>query len=146
LIGLLRNQGRLTKHTQNRSELMNATPIIALIDDSEALRGSLRTFLGAHDLDVRTFASWREFVCQGHTSRSDCIVLNIRMPDMTWSDLMNMLWYRGEIPVIFFSSHQERRNQRCTSTLAVIGILDRSAPQAGLLPAIRLALAKSAKS
>lgn len=125
---------------------MNATPVIALIDDNEALRDSLKVFLGAHDLDVRTFASWREFLCQRHTSRSDCIMLNIRMPDMTWSDLMNMLWYRGEeIPVIFFASHQEWSSQGCASTLAVISILDRSTPQAGLLPAIRLALAKSAK-
>lgn len=81
-------------------------PIVYVVDDDEAVRDSLRMLLKSVGHEVRTFASAKEFLAGHDTSRPGCIVLDIRMPEMSGLELQEALRrQRFRLPVIFITGH-----------------------------------------
>jgi two-component system response regulator FixJ len=82
------------------------TPVVYIVDDDEAVRGSLRMLMRSVGLQAQALGSAREFLDTYDRRQSGCLVLDVRMPQMSGLELQQQLNQRGAtIPVIFISGH-----------------------------------------
>lgn len=82
------------------------SPIVFVVDDDEAVRGSLRLLLKSVGLVPSAFGSARDFLEGYDPAQPGCLVLDVRMPQMSGLELQEELNRRGAIlPVIFITGH-----------------------------------------
>jgi len=80
--------------------------VVYVVDDDDAVRNAVRLLFRTADLDVETFPSAAAFLQQADLERRCCVLLDIRMPGMTGTDLHDELLGRGvRAPVIFITGH-----------------------------------------
>ena len=85
---------------------MNSDRVVYVVDDDDAVRNAVRLLFRTADLEVETFPSAAAFLAQADLERRCCLLLDIRMPGMTGSDLHDELRGRGvRAPVIFITGH-----------------------------------------
>ena len=81
-------------------------PVVFIVDDDEAVRGSLRLLLKSVGLVPTALASAREFLQNYDPTQPGCLVLDVRMPEMSGLELQEQLNRLGAvIPVIFITGH-----------------------------------------
>ncbi len=79
---------------------------VALIDDDPAVLDSLKQLLAAHHFEVRPFTSGKAFLDSGSLERVNCVVSDVRMPEMTGTELHKTIrGLRPSMPVIFITGH-----------------------------------------
>ena len=79
---------------------------VFLVDDNQAYRLSLRFLLEEAGLDVEDFDSAAAFLQAFQPGRSGCLVLDVRMPEMTGLELQELLADNSiTIPIIFITGH-----------------------------------------
>jgi FixJ family two-component response regulator len=79
---------------------------VCIVDDDEAVRGSLKLLLKSIGLPILAYASAADFLAEFDPQRRGCVVLDIRMPGMSGLDLQQQLNARGAIvPIIFMTGH-----------------------------------------
>jgi two-component system, LuxR family, response regulator FixJ len=85
-----------------------ADPIVHVIDDDDAVRGSLVFLLETADLCVRSYASALDFLDQVSDTAAGCVITDVRMPGMTGLELVRRLNARGAVmPVIVITGHAD---------------------------------------
>jgi two-component system response regulator FixJ len=86
--------------------MQGQTPIVFIVDDDEAVRGSLRFLMKSVGLASQARASATEFLESYEPTQPGCLVLDVRMPGMSGLELQQQLNLRGAtIPVIFITGH-----------------------------------------
>lgn len=84
--------------------LPGTTPTVFVVDDEEAMRNALRRALTLGGLTVQTFASGPEFLDGYRPLPLACLLLDIKMPEMTGLEVQAALNERGiDLPVIFLT-------------------------------------------
>ena len=79
---------------------------VFVVDDDASVRRALARSLQAAGLNVKTFASAREFVDQAPPEGPGCLVLDVRMPGLSGLDLQAELNSRNvQTPIIFITGH-----------------------------------------
>lgn len=79
---------------------------IYILDDDEAFRDSLQWLLESNGFQVKVFSCAKDFLESCSTERPGCLVLDIRMPEMTGLELQQTLNQKGiRTPVIFVTGH-----------------------------------------
>jgi two-component system response regulator FixJ len=79
---------------------------VFIVDDDTAVRHGLRFMLRAAGYSVKAFPSARSFLEDYDPRGGGCLLLDIRMPQMTGLELQQQLNVRGwRIPVIFITGH-----------------------------------------
>jgi FixJ family two-component response regulator len=82
------------------------SPIVFIVDDDEAVRSSLRLLLKSVGLVPNALGSAREFLEKYDPAQPGCLVLDVRMPEMSGLELQEQLNRQGAvIPVIFITGH-----------------------------------------
>lgn len=85
---------------------MRAEVVVNIVDDDEAVRHALGMLMQSVKLATQSFGSAREFLDGFDPTRPGCVVLDIRMPEMSGLDLQRELAHRGlRIPIIFITGH-----------------------------------------
>ena len=87
---------------------MNTRPdaTVLVVDDDEAVRDALSMMLRAAGLAVETFASAHAFLERGTACLHGCLVLDVRMPEMSGLELQERLARRRfALPIIFLTGH-----------------------------------------
>jgi two-component system response regulator DctR len=80
--------------------------VVYVVDDDDAVRNAVRLLFRTADLEVETFANAAAFLREANLARRCCVLLDIRMPGMTGTDLHDELRGRGvRAPVIFITGH-----------------------------------------
>lgn len=80
--------------------------LIRIVDDDDALRISLSFLLQAEGWSVASYASAKEFLARDAPSVPGCIVLDVRMPEMSGLELQQELISRGNaLPIVFLTGH-----------------------------------------
>ena len=80
--------------------------VVYVVDDDDAVRNAVRLLFSTADLDVETFPSAAAFLERADLERRCCVLLDIRMPGRTGTDLHDELRGRGvRAPVIFITGH-----------------------------------------
>jgi FixJ family two-component response regulator len=80
--------------------------LVYVVDDDDAVRNAVHLLFRTADLEVETFSSAAAFLEQADLGRRCCVLLDMRMPGMTGTDLHDELLQRGvRAPVIFITGH-----------------------------------------
>ena len=80
--------------------------IVFIIDDDDAVRDSLLEMMGALKINAKGFASAVEFLDHYDADVEGCIVLDIRMPEMSGLELQKELNKMGSIlKIVFITGH-----------------------------------------
>ncbi len=82
------------------------TQYVHIVDDDEAIRDSLSWLLQSRNIACRTYASAESFLEAWDASLAGCVLLDIRMGEMSGNELFDRLVERGcKLPVIFLTGH-----------------------------------------
>lgn len=85
---------------------MSLASTVYIIDDDDAMRDSLQWLIESVHLDVQTYASARDFLGNFDTQITGCLVLDVRMPEMSGLELQEKLTDDDvRIPVIVITGH-----------------------------------------
>jgi two-component system response regulator DctR len=85
---------------------MSSSRVVYVVDDDDAVRDAVRMLFRTANLEVETFASAASFLERAELERRCCVLLDIRMPGMTGTELHDELLSRGvRAPVIFITGH-----------------------------------------
>src|SRR5574343_1218032 len=86
--------------------MSNPTQTIFVVDDDEAMRDSMTWLLEGEGYRVACFDSAENFLKARHDDMRGCIVLDVRMPEMSGLELHEKLDALGsQLPVIFVTGH-----------------------------------------
>lgn len=89
--------------------------LVTVVDDDVSVREALESLIRSVGLSVRLFASAEEFLESRDVGKTGCLVMDVRMPGMSGTDLHRHLLSKGfKVPVIFITAHasdQETREQ-----------------------------------
>jgi FixJ family two-component response regulator len=95
-------------HSLMISDLSRSRPLIAIVDDEESIRKSLRRLLMAADLDTVVYASGQEFLDALRGRQPDCLILDLQMPGLTGLEIQRALAVaRVRFPTIIITAHDE---------------------------------------
>ena len=97
------------------SGLPRPRPLVAVVDDEESIRKSLRRLFMAVDLDAVVYASGQEFLDSLRGRQPDCLVLDLQMPGLTGLEVQRALaGARVRFPTIIITAHDEPETRvRC---------------------------------
>ena len=82
------------------------TPTVFIIDDDRSMRQAVQDLVESVGLRAESFATGGEFLRRGHSCSPSCLVLDVRLPQMSGLDFQNRLTESGmQIPIIFITAH-----------------------------------------
>ncbi|HET9378680.1 MAG TPA: response regulator transcription factor [Chthoniobacterales bacterium] len=83
-----------------------AVPIVFIIDDDAGMRQAIQDLVESVDLRAECFTTGEEFLRKQRTSDPCCLVLDVRLPQMSGLDFQRQLADIGlQIPIIFITAH-----------------------------------------
>jgi FixJ family two-component response regulator len=116
-------------------------PLIAVVDDEEAVRHALRRLLRSAGLDVESFASAEEFWASLCTHEPDCLVLDLQMPPPDGFELQARLVEAGSrVPIVVITGHDPSGSSEHVRAVGASDYLCKPVDESVLLGAIASAL------
>jgi two-component system response regulator FixJ len=120
-------------------------PLVAIVDDDEAVRDSLALLLRLHGCDVKAFAAGGPFLEWAGSKPVDCVLLDLRMHGLTGLDVQAALARRGlDYPVILLTAHGDVATTRAALKAGAFDFIEKPFDDAVLLATIRAANEASA--
>jgi FixJ family two-component response regulator len=99
-------------------------PLIAIVDDDEAIRLAAESLIRSLGFAARIFASAEAFLASDIVRKIDCLITDVQMPGMSGLDLQDVLIARGQqTPTIFITAYPEERFQKRARANGAAGIL-----------------------
>ena len=81
-------------------------PTVFIIDDDRGMRQAIQDPVESVGLRAESFATGQEFLGRQPTSDPSCLVLDVRLPQMSGLDFQRRLTEIGmQIPIIFITAH-----------------------------------------
>jgi FixJ family two-component response regulator len=120
---------------------MPSVPLIAIVDDDEALRNSLDNLLRSVGFRVQGFASAEAFLQAQHAPETACLLLDVRLPGMNGLELQRQLvaahW---GMPIIFVTAYTNDDMRARALAAGAVAFLSKPCREEELLQAIEAAL------
>ena len=116
------------------------TPLVRIVDDDADARSSSSFFLSMMGLEIKEYDSAYRFLEEDDMNRPGCIILDVRMPDMTGMELQVKLNQKDcRLPIIFLSGHGELDMAVHALKRGASDFLQKSAKPERLLAAVKKA-------
>jgi len=126
--------------------MIEAEPVIFVVDDDASVRKSLARLLGSHGLTVETFDSAEQFLKRESYDGTGCIILDVRMPGLSGIALHDELARTDyHVPVIFITGHGDIPMGVEAMKKGASDFLPKPFEESQLLNAVNRALEKSAR-
>src|ERR1700728_2647922 len=88
--------------------MKEAESIVFVVDDDAAVRDSVQRLIASVGLRVESFGSTREFLDGKRPEAPSCLVLDVRLPDVSGLELQRDLAAANvHIPIIFITGHAD---------------------------------------
>jgi FixJ family two-component response regulator len=88
------------------STIAHDKPVVLVLDDSADVREGLKALFESVGLDCEVFESPREFLSSAPEPRPSCLVLDVRLPEMSGLDVQTELVRRSRtIPTIIITGY-----------------------------------------
>ncbi len=118
--------------------------IIAIVDDDEPLREALGSVLKAAGFSIDTFASAEDFLAAPNRAEIACLILDVRLPEMSGIELQRRLSESGcTIPIIFVTAHGDAPLRDMVMKSGAAGFLNKPVRSEALLKEIYAALERT---
>ena len=86
--------------------MTDTEPTVFLVDDDHAVRDALALLLESASFRTASFENATAFLDACTQNQAGCLVLDIRMPDMSGMELQDILVAKGiTLPIIFLTGH-----------------------------------------
>ncbi|WP_439597300.1 response regulator transcription factor [Falsiroseomonas sp.] len=86
----------------------SGAPLVAIVDDDDAIRVALSRLLRSLDYQVRAFDSAEAFLSEGGGTAAGCLVTDVQMPGMSGLELQRAVRLRWPaLPVIVITAFPE---------------------------------------
>jgi FixJ family two-component response regulator len=119
--------------------------IVYIVDDDPSFGRALGRLLSAHGLQARTFASGVEFLSHVTPASRGCVLTDLDMPGLGGLEVQQRLAEsRIGLPVVFLTGRGDIPNSVRAMRQGAADFLEKRAPEADLLAAVRRALAADA--
>jgi FixJ family two-component response regulator len=83
-----------------------ALPTVFIVDDDRGLRQAIHDLVESVGLRAESFANGEDFLRAKRMNRPSCLVLDVRLPQMSGLDFQQRLTETGiQIPIIFITAH-----------------------------------------
>jgi FixJ family two-component response regulator len=124
--------------------MINASPIVFVVDDDISMRESLEVLIQDEGWRVETFMSAEEFLNHPHEIVPHCLVLDISMPGLNGLELQKRLAVlQPEMPIIFMTGHGDIPKTVQAMKAGAVEFLTKPLSESILLCAIRGAIERS---
>ena len=81
---------------------MSEDAVVFVVDDDRAVRDSIAMLVRAEGLAVRTFDSARSFLAGWDHAEESCLIVDLRLPDLSGLELQERLAATADAPPIIF--------------------------------------------
>lgn len=117
-------------------------PTVFIVDDDDAVRNSLQTLVESMDIQTCVFDNVQSFLDTYNPKQPGCLVLDVRMPQLSGLELQEYLKRQGiKTPIIFVSGHSTVAMAVRTLKAGAIDFLEKPFDDQALLDSIQRALA-----
>jgi len=131
-------------HEWELSPLLQATPIVFVVDDDVSVRESLELLIGSEGWQPETFASAQEFLTRPRSLVPSCLVLDIALPGLNGLDLQKRVGVeRTDMPIIFITGYGDVPMTVQAMKAGAVEFLTKPFGDDVLLTAIRHAIERS---
>lgn len=118
---------------------------IHIVDDDELFLAAISRFLRASGFAVKTYSSASELLAEGAADAPSCVLADLQMPGMNGLELQTALArIRNPLPIVFLTGHGDIPSTVRAMREGAVDFLEKRAPNAHLLDAVRRALARDA--
>jgi FixJ family two-component response regulator len=118
--------------------------MISVIDDDESVRLATQTLLRSAEYESSVFASADDFLNSGTLARTECLILDIRMPGMSGPELQSRLIADGwRIPTIFISAYDDPLVRQQVMQAGAVEFLNKPYDGERLLATVEVARARA---
>ena len=122
-------------------QVPNARPIVAIVDDDNAVGNAIEVLMRSIGLVARAFSSGEEFLRSPELSRTGCLVVDFDMPRMSGLDLHNNLSRLGKaIPTVMITAYPSDDIRARALQAGIICFLPKPFDESDLLNCIQAAL------
>jgi FixJ family two-component response regulator len=119
----------------------NSGPIVAIVDDDEAVGNAIEVLMRSIGLAARAFSSGEEFLRSPELNRTGCLVVDYDMPRMSGLDLHNNLSRLGKgIPTVLITAYPSDDIRARALQAGVVCYLPKPFDESDLLNCIQTAL------
>jgi|ERR1051325_820931 RNA polymerase sigma factor (sigma-70 family) len=126
--------------------MMQANAVVYVVDDDAPMREALTNLAQCVRLRVEAFASAQEFLRTKRLDVPGCLVLDVRLPDLSGLDLQRQIAEAGmEIPVVFITGYGDIPMSVRAMKAGAVDFLTKPFREQDLLDAIQQALQRDRK-
>lgn len=120
---------------------MSNPPLIAIVDDDQAMREALFDLLQVEGLTALAFGDAATFLTSAESTEFSCLVTDVKMPGIGGLELQRRLRARGSsIPVIFVTSAEDEATRMQAMADGATAYLTKPLANADLVRSLVLAL------
>jgi FixJ family two-component response regulator len=118
-----------------------AVPTVFIVDDDAGMRQAVQDLVESVGLRAESFSTGEEFLKKQRTTDPSCLVLDVRLPQMSGLDFQRQLAEIGvQIPIIFITAHGDIPMSVRALKLGAVEFLTKPFRDQDLLDAIQQAL------
>jgi len=123
------------------------TPIVFVVDDDASVRESLEPLILSYGFDVATFATAEEFLRRPSAPVPSCLLLDIRLPDLSGFEVQGRFAaQRQRMPIVFITGYGDVPMTVRAMKAGAVGVLTKPLREDLLVGAIREALSRSCEA
>jgi FixJ family two-component response regulator len=118
-------------------------PIVFIVDDDPSVREALGRLVRSADLRAEAFASAEEFLGLARTDAPSCLLLDVRLPDLSGLDVQRrMVDANNDMPIVFITGHGDIPTTVRAMKAGAVEFLTKPLVDGDVLESIRQAIAR----
>ena len=119
------------------------TPVVFVVDDDVSVRESLELLIHSAGWRPETFASAEDFLERSDIDGPSCLVLDVKLPNLTGLDLQKRIVDRVDLPIIFITGYGDVPTTVAAMKAGAVDFVTKPFGDDVLLNAISQALGRS---
>lgn len=114
---------------------------VYILDDDASVRQALARLVRSARIGTEEFETVPELISRSGHARPDCVIADIRMPEVSGLKLPGLLAHHGlRVPVIFVTAHDTERNREAARRAGAAAFFHKPIDGQALLDAIAWAI------
>jgi len=119
-------------------------PVIFVVDDDKSVRDAIRRLLLSLDISIRSYASAEEFLDDTAPGTRGCLILDMRLPGMSGTQLQRHLnKQEWKLPIVFVTAYDDDDARESSLRLGALSYLLKPFDRQEFLASVNAAIARS---